>query len=183
MKNIILSLFVIGAAVSASANTKVIRTFDCTGKASMRSGILKNGTLAITAVLTDTKYTDEIGSDYGSSIVITDAENPSKKLYGSLTSTDSFTDIDKQRSTPRDEYGEGLVYYDLFADKKSVNKIERTGLLVVGSNCTKEENPSEKKCKNPRGQRNYVLNYMYGGSNVVGENARAYEATLNCKLK
>lgn len=185
MKTIFLSLLVMSASSGAFAST-VVRTLDC-------SGTVKVGSkeVAIKGKITDTKYKDEFGTEYWSTLSLTDVENPKKEFFGNLTSTTTDTDIGVQRDTPRDTDGGGIIYYDLFKDKKTYQQSlsmkgdsvmsMRTGLLVIGSVCTREDIPKGKSCKNPVGQRNYIVNYMYGGSSVVDDNARAYEGRINCK--
>jgi len=181
MKKFFLTLVLLSVS-SASLAGSVMRTLECSG--TVTAGAKE---IVIKGKITDTKYKDEFGSEYWSTLSLTDVENPKVELFGNLTSTATDTDIGSQRDTPRDSDGAGIVYYDLFKNKKAFQdsqsmKAERTGLLVVGAICTKEEMPSGKSCKNSAGERNYIVNYMYGGSSVVGDNARAYEGRINCKV-
>lgn len=172
MKNIFLTLFMLTLTVNAFAKeeTKVLRVLKCTGTVAGADKVEREVKLTVK----DTKYTDEFGSEYYSSLTVNDVENPSVKLFGNLTATDMDKDLDKTRNLDG-------ARYDIGEDERPT-KLERTGLLGLASPCFVDAETVIKKCPQPRGQRNYGIIMLYGGSSVVGPDARAYEGKVNCKV-
>ncbi len=190
MKFYILSLLVFALSVTGFADdyddgveteTVVLRTVKCIGTVAV-----KNKTVRIKAKIVDTKYTETFKNgnsmdEYWSTLTITDAENPSRTLYGNLTSTDTSEDIADSRNSDM-----APAVYNLFvAQEDASDEFSRVGLVAIGCDGISKGECKEAKGKNSKHEIGLSFAALDEDGNpeydVTKEGARHYNGRLKCQ--
>lgn len=163
-----LTIVFLSTTVFAADKETPLRKLNCVGTITDSENQIN-----IKLVISDYKitYTEngEKFTDYGTVATITDPQNPSQRL-DAITNNDGSEDPQSLRDEKRDGHWAGLSFFDLHRKNSVGGKMNRDGLLILGS----QKIPAIKT------QRIYDVGIKMG--NMEDKTAKSYSGSVTCDL-